>query len=124
VRPNEVARQGCHKLETRVQILELFQGANFVLLTKTWHFPGQHLPHVEGCDLLVVACTMQLGKTYTIKHNEGVITYFHTHLSPNMSQWKEGRHDSYLWIWVSRGVAFDLFVCVVYVALVGSKHEN
>jgi len=41
-----------------------------------------------------------------------------------LSQWKEGSHDSYLWIWVSRGVALDSFVCVVYVALVSSKHEN
>jgi hypothetical protein len=38
--------------------------------------------------------------------------------------WKEGSHDSYLWLWVNRGVAPDLFVCVMYVALVGSKHES
>jgi hypothetical protein len=37
---------------------------------------------------------------------------------------KEGSHDSYLWLRVSRGVALDLFVCVVYVAPIGSKHEN
>ncbi len=41
-----------------------------------------------------------------------------------MSQWKEGNHDFYLWLQVSKGAAFDLFVCVVYVALVGSKHES
>jgi hypothetical protein len=41
-----------------------------------------------------------------------------------LSQWKEGNHNSYLWLWVSRGAAPDLFVCVVYVALIGSKHEN
>ncbi len=41
-----------------------------------------------------------------------------------MSEWKEGSHDSYLWLWVNMSVALDLFVCVVYVALVGSKHES
>jgi hypothetical protein len=41
-----------------------------------------------------------------------------------MSQWKEGRHNSYLWLRVSRGVAPNLFICVVYAALVGSKHES
>jgi hypothetical protein len=46
---------GVNKLETGVQILEMFQGVDLVLLTKTWHFQGQHLPHVEGFDSLVVA---------------------------------------------------------------------
>jgi hypothetical protein len=41
-----------------------------------------------------------------------------------LSQWKEGSHNFYLWIQVSRGAAPDLFVYVVYVALVGSKHES
>ncbi len=47
---------GVNKLETWVQILKLFQDVDLVLLTKTWHFPSQHLPHVEGFDSLVVAC--------------------------------------------------------------------
>jgi hypothetical protein len=51
-----------NKLKTRVQILELFQGANLVLLTETWHFPYQHLLHVEGYNSLAVARTLQLGK--------------------------------------------------------------
>ncbi len=59
-----------------------------------------------------------------IEHSGGVVTYFHSHLSPNISQWKEGSHDSYLWIRVSNGDAPDLFVYMVYVALVGSKHES
>ncbi len=41
-----------------------------------------------------------------------------------MSQWKEGSHDSYLWIWVTRGATPDLFVCVVYAAPVGPKNES
>jgi hypothetical protein len=49
---------GVNKLKTRVQILKLFQGADLILLTKTWHFPGQHLPHVEGFDSLAVAHTV------------------------------------------------------------------
>jgi hypothetical protein len=49
---------GVNKLETGVQKLELFQSANLVLLTETWHFPSQHLPHVEGFDSLAVARTM------------------------------------------------------------------
>jgi hypothetical protein len=49
---------GVNKLEMGVQILELFQGADPILLTETWHFPGQHLPHIEWCDSLVVAHTM------------------------------------------------------------------
>jgi hypothetical protein len=49
---------GVNKLETWVEILELFQGANLVLLTETWHFPGQHLPHVEGFDSFAVARIM------------------------------------------------------------------
>jgi hypothetical protein len=47
---------GVNKPETRVQILELFQRVDLVLLTETWHFPSQHLPHVEGFNSLVVAC--------------------------------------------------------------------
>jgi hypothetical protein len=41
-----------------------------------------------------------------------------------LSQWTEGSHDSYLWLWVIRGAALDLFVCVVYIAPIGSKHES
>jgi hypothetical protein len=33
------------------------------------------LPHVEGFDSLVVACTMQLGKTKAIKHNGGLFIF-------------------------------------------------
>jgi hypothetical protein len=47
-------RGGVNKLETGVQILDLFQGANLILLTETWHFPGQHLSHVEGFDSLAI----------------------------------------------------------------------
>jgi hypothetical protein len=71
---------GVNKLETEVQILELFQGAYFVLLTETWHFLGQHLPHVERFDSLAVMRTMQLGKIKEIKHSEGVVVYFCNHL--------------------------------------------
>jgi hypothetical protein len=115
---------GVNKLETGVEILELFQGADLVLLTETWHFPSQHLPHIEGFDSLMVARTMQLGNTKATKHNGGVITYFRSHFRPNLSQWKEGSHDSYLWLRVNRGAAPDLFVCVMYVAPIGSKHED
>jgi hypothetical protein len=59
-----------------------------------------------------------------MKHSEGVVAYFCTHFIPNLSQWKEGSHDSYLWLWVSRGDAFDLFACVVYIIPIGSKHES
>jgi hypothetical protein len=67
---------------------------------------------------------MQLGKIKTIKHSRGVVVYFRNHLNPNLSQWKEGSHDSYLWLWVSKGVAPDLFIYVVYVAPIGSKHKS
>jgi hypothetical protein len=67
---------------------------------------------------------MQLGNTKRTKHSGGVVAYFHSHFRPNLSQWKEGSHDSYLWLRVSKGAAPDLFVCVVYVAPIGSKHEN
>ncbi len=115
---------GVNKLETEVQILEMFQGADLVLLTETWHFPNQQLPHVEGFDSLAVARTVQLGRTKAIKHSGRVVVYFRNHLSPNLSQWKEGSHDSYLRLWVNKSVAPDLFVCMVYTAPVGSKHEN
>ncbi len=82
------------------------------------------MPHVEGFDSLVVARIMQLGKTKAIKHSGGVVAYFRSHLSPNLSQWKEGSHDSYLWLWVNKGAALDLLVCVMYVAPVGSKRES
>jgi hypothetical protein len=65
-----------------------------------------------------------LGRTKAIKHSGGVIAYLRNHLSPNLSQWKEGSHDSYLWLRVNRSVALDLFVCVVYATPVGSKHES
>jgi len=115
---------GVNKLEMGVQILELFQGANLVLLTETWHFPNQHLPHIERFDSLVITCIVQLGKTKAIKHSEGFVTYFRSHLNPNLSQWKEGRHNSYLLLRVSRGATSNLFVYVVYVTPIGSKHES
>jgi hypothetical protein len=80
-----VHKGGVNKLETGVQILEMFQSADLVLLTKTWHFPSQHLSHVEGFDSLAIACTMQLGRTKAIKHSRGVATYFRNHFSPNLS---------------------------------------
>jgi hypothetical protein len=46
-------RGGVNKMEIGVQILELFQGADLILLTEIWHFLGQHLSHVERCDSLV-----------------------------------------------------------------------
>ncbi len=67
---------------------------------------------------------MQLGKTKAIKHSKGVVVYFRSHLNPNLSQWKEGNYDFYIWLWVSRGAALDLFFNMVYVAPVGSKHKN
>jgi hypothetical protein len=67
---------------------------------------------------------MQLGTTKTIKHSGWVVTYFRSHLNPNLSQWKEGSHDSYLWLWVKRGVTPNLFVCVVYATPIGSKHKS
>jgi hypothetical protein len=67
---------GVNKLETWVQILEMFQGANFVLLTETWHFPNQQLPHVEGFDSFAVTRTMQLGRTKAIKHSGGLLLTF------------------------------------------------
>ncbi len=82
------------------------------------------MPHIEGFASFAVARTVQLGTTKVIKHNEGVIIYFRSHLSPNLSQWKEGSHDYYLWLGVSRGVASNLFVYVVYAAPIGSKHKN
>jgi hypothetical protein len=115
---------GVNKLKTWVQILELFQGADLVLLTKTWHFSGQHLSNVEMFDSLAIRRTMQLGKTKMIKHSRGVVAYFRNHLNPNLSQWKEGNHNFYLWLWVNRGAALDLFVCVVYVAPISSKHKS
>jgi hypothetical protein len=113
-----------NKQETGVEILELFRGADLILLTKTWHFLGQHLPHVEGFDSLAVTRTMQLGNMKATKHSGGVVAYFRNHLRPNLSEWKEGSHDSYLWLRVSRGAAPDLYVCMVYIAPIGSKHEN
>jgi hypothetical protein len=67
---------------------------------------------------------MQLGNTKTTKHSGGVVAYIRSHLRPNLSKWKEGSHNSYLWLQVNTGVAPDLFVYVVYVAPIGSKHEN
>jgi hypothetical protein len=67
---------------------------------------------------------VQLGKTKAIKHSGVVVAYFRSHLSPNLSQWKKGSHDSYLWLRVNKGVTPDLFICVVYIAPIGSKHES
>ncbi len=89
---------GVNKLETMVQILELFQGADLVLLIKTWHFPNQHLSHTKRFDSFAIARTVQLGNTKAIKHSEGVVAYFRSHLSLNLPQWREGSHNSYLWL--------------------------
>jgi hypothetical protein len=72
---------GVNKLETRVQILKPFQGADLVLLTETWHFPHQHLPYFEGFYSLAVAHLMQLGKTKAMKHSEGVVLLTFTAVS-------------------------------------------
>jgi hypothetical protein len=74
--------------------------------------------------MLKVVRIVQLGRTKMIKHSRGVVAYFCSQLSTNLSQRKEGSHDSYLWLQVNRGVALDLFVYVVYVASVGSKHKS
>ncbi len=76
---------GVNKLQMGVQILEMFQGANLVLLTKTWHFPNQQLPHVKGFDSFAIARIVQLGRTKAIKHSGGVAVYFRNHLNPNLS---------------------------------------
>jgi hypothetical protein len=34
------------------------------------------------------------------------------------------RHDFYLWLRVNKGAAPDLFIYVVYVAYIGSKHKS
>jgi len=49
-----------NKLEMGVQILKLFQGVDFILLIETWHFPSQHLPHVERFDSFVNALPSSL----------------------------------------------------------------
>jgi hypothetical protein len=102
----------------------MFQGADLILLTTTWHFPSKQLPHVQGFDSLAIARTMQLGRTKAIKHSGGVAIDFRNHLSPNLSQWKEGSHNSYLWLRVNKGAAPDLFVCMMYSAPIGSKHKS
>jgi hypothetical protein len=90
---------GVNKLETGVQILELFQGADLVLLTETWHFLGQHLPHIEGFDSFAVARTVKLGKTKAIKHSGGLLlTFVGTLTQTCHSGRKEGSHDIYLWL--------------------------
>jgi len=75
---------------------------------------------------LIVTRTMQLGKTKVIKHKGGggVAAYFHSHLNLNLSQWKEGIHNSYLLLRVNKGATLDLFVCMVYVTLVGFEHKS
>ncbi len=117
-------RGGVNKLEMGLEILKLFQGVDLILLTETQHFPSQHLPHFEGFDSLAVVRTVQLGRTKAIKHSGGVVAYFRNHLNPNLSQWKQRNHNSYLWLRVNKGATPDLFVCVVYTAPIGSKHES
>ncbi len=41
----------------------------------------------------------------------GVTAYFNSHFSRNLSQWKKGSYDSYLWLRVNKGAAPNLFVC-------------
>jgi hypothetical protein len=36
----------------------------------------------------------------------------------------ERNHDFYLWLRINKGAAPNLFVCVMYVTPVGSKHES
>jgi hypothetical protein len=107
-----------------VQILKLFHGVDLALLTKTWHFLDQHLLYIGGFDSFAVARIVQLRKTKAIKHSGGVVTYFRSHLSLNLSKWKEGSQYSYLWLWVNKGAAPNLFICMLYIAPIGSKHEN
>jgi hypothetical protein len=76
---------------------------------------------------LVVARIMQLGKIKVIKYKGGgglLLTSIATSPQTYHSGWKEGSHNYYLLLRVNRGDALDLFVCVVYVTPVGSKHKN
>jgi hypothetical protein len=82
------------------------------------------LQYVTGLDSLVVAHIVQLGKPKALKHSGGVVAYFRNHLSLNLSQWKERSHDFYLWLQVSRDVTLHLFICVVYITPIDSKHES
>jgi hypothetical protein len=66
-----------------------------------------------------------LGTKKTIKHRGGLLFISATTSAQTChSGRKKGSHDSYLWLRVNRGVAPDLFVCVVYATFVGSKHKN
>ncbi len=76
------------------------------------------MPHVKGFDSFAVVHIVELGKTKAIKHNGEVVGYFCSHLSLNLSQWKEGSHNFYLWL------RANLFVCLVYIVLIGSKHDS
>jgi hypothetical protein len=88
---------GVNKLETWVQILEMFQGANLVLLTETWHFPNQHLPHVEGFDSLAVARTLQLGRIKAIKHSGGGLLL--TFIATSTQTYHSGRKEAMIFIY-------------------------
>jgi hypothetical protein len=114
---------GVNKLKMGVQILELFQGADLVLPTKIWHFPRPTFTRWRVW-LTYYNAHYVARKKKTIKHNRGVVPSFRIHLSPKLSYLKEGSHNFYIWLRVNRGAPFDLFVYVVYVALVGSKHES
>jgi hypothetical protein len=67
---------GVNKLKMGVQILEMFQGADLLLLTETWHFPNQHLPYVEGFDSLAVARTVQWGRKKRLNIVGGLLLTF------------------------------------------------
>jgi hypothetical protein len=115
---------GVNKLETGVQILELFQGVDLVLLTETWHFPSQHLPHVEGFDSLAVALTVQLGRTKMIKHNRGLLLTFAT---ASTQTYHNGRKKTTILIYGYKSKGVLPLICLstwLYATPVGSKHES
>jgi hypothetical protein len=106
----EYARGGVNKLETRVQILELFQGADLFLLIETWHFPGQHLPHIEGFDSLAVTHIVQLGKRKVIKHSEGGLLLIFVATIPQT--YHSGRKEATIFIYGYGLVGMLPFICL------------
>ncbi len=104
------ARGGVNKLEMGVQILEMFQSADLILLTKTWHFPSQHLPHVERFNSLEVARTMQLGRIKAIKHSGGLLFTFATTLAKT---YHNGRKEVTILIYGYGSVRMLPLVCLL-----------
>ncbi len=107
-----------------IGLLDIFDKAHVVCLSETWHRPCETMPQVPGFVAFAVARCVQPGATGGGRHSGGIAAYVRHELSGNVTEWKKGCHDLYLWLRIDRGDLPDLFICVIYAGPKGTQYAD